>query len=516
MTVSPRDIDADERAGVTLIRREQAYRSLIEATSAGIWRWSLGGAYVHAPAWDFPEAYEGEAWLSGVHPEDRPGALVEWLTAKEKEAPTTFEFRARLKSGDYRWCVVHAAPVRDASGTVVEWIGNLVDVHDERAARAALQRRDRLEAIGRLTAGVAHDFNNMLTVITGATESLASGLERGHPLQTEARSALHAAERGAQLVHQLLSISRQQPLRPRPVDAQKLLRSLTGLLMRTVPEDVEVICHEAASDLFCAADPALLESALLNLCLNARDAMPGGGRLELSAHRQRYPLETAEETGVASGDYVVFTVRDNGAGMSPEALDHALDPFFTTKTEGKGFGLGLSTAFGFARQSGGNLLIRSRLGEGAVVTVYLPACEAPAARAPAGDPVRTTGAMQILLVEDDELVLSQVARQLRALGHEVRAVADAMAALDRLAGETFDLLITDVVMPGGMNGRRLADQARLLRPTLPVLFTSGYTTDMIVRDRRLGPGSAFLPKPYRRAQLAEAIEAAVRASAGVG
>jgi len=293
-----------------------------------------------------------------------------------------------------------------------------------------------------------------------------------------------------------------------------LLESLADMLRRTVDQRI-TIRVEATDAPACQADPVQLESALLNLCLNARDAMPAGGRLELSARRERLSQEASAALGVTPGDYLVFGVQDNGGGMSAQELEHALEPFFTTKPEGRGSGLGLSTAFGFARQSGGQLVIRSSPGEGAAVTVYLPVCEAPAEAQSVDAPTPAAGPMRILLVEDDDLVRGQVARQLRALGHEVQAVADGQAALDGLFSEFFDLMMTDVVMPGGMNGPKLAEQARVLRPDLPVLFTSGYTSDMVDREGRLGPRSVFLPKPYRRAQLVEALDAALRAAAAV-
>jgi CheY-like chemotaxis protein len=269
-----------------------------------------------------------------------------------------------------------------------------------------------------------------------------------------------------------------------------------------------------APDLFCFADPAQLASALLNLCINARDAMPTGGRLWLESAPLDLTGADAARLGVAPGPYVLLSVRDDGAGMSPEVLEHALEPFFTTKVQGQGSGLGLSMADGFVRQSGGQLAITSKLGEGTTIQLYLPRTQrAEAAGAePAPPEALAANAAHILLVEDDHMVRDQVARQLRALGYRVTPVADGRAALE-VAGHDFSiaLLMTDIVMPGGMNGRQVADHVRLLRPDIAVLFTSGYTDDAILREGRISSGDAFLAKPYRRAKLAESVVLALRA-----
>jgi CheY-like chemotaxis protein len=253
---------------------------------------------------------------------------------------------------------------------------------------------------------------------------------------------------------------------------------------------------------------------MLNLCINGRDAMAAGGALGLESGLVSFTEEAAAHFGLKPGPYVMLAVSDTGAGMSPETIRRAVEPFFTTKAVGRGTGLGLSMVYGFVRQSGGHFTISSTEGAGTTVRLYLPEVEAPEAAArDAAEPAAGAAPSRILLVEDDRLVREQVARQLRALGHRVTAAADGHAALKALAGdETFALLMTDVVMPGGLNGRQLADHARLLRPALPVLFTSGYTDDAIVREGRIGAHSAFLAKPYRRAQLAAALQAVLEAA----
>ncbi|HEX3364392.1 PAS domain-containing hybrid sensor histidine kinase/response regulator [Phenylobacterium sp.] len=500
----------DEPAPEALARSEQAYRSLVKETSSLVWRWTPEGTHVEGPGWAFPPHYDGDAWLEWIHPDDRARAQQEWSQALAAVTPWRAEFRARTEGGEHRWCVARGVPLRDSAGLVTEWVGNLTDVHDERLAHEALQRKDKLEAVGRLTAGVAHDFNNLLTVITAGAEAIMDGLPGGHPLRSEAELTLHAAERGAELVNRLLTVARQQPLRPRALDAGQMLDALARLVRRTLGEDLELCVTHARGPLFCLADPAQLESAMLNLCINARDAMPGGGTVNLESGLVSFTEDAAPHFGLRPGPYVMLSVRDTGAGMSPETIRRAVEPFFTTKAVGRGSGLGLSMVYGFVRQSGGHFTISSIEGAGTTVRLYLPEAEPPeAATTPdAAEPAAGAASSHILLVEDDRLVRDQVARQLNALGHRVTAAADGRAALDALAGEeTFALLMTDVVMPGGLNGRQLADQARLLRPALPVLFTSGYNDDAILREGRIGAQAAFLAKPYRRAQLAAALQA---------
>ncbi len=505
------DVDPDARAQEELARSEQAFHSLVRETASAVWRWTPEGAVSEGEGWALPSRYGPEEWLQIVHPEDRTRAAADWEDALVTGRAKTFEFRALNDAKEYRWCVSRAAPVRNRDGVVVEWVGTLTDVHDERLAHAALQRKDKLEAIGRLTAGVAHDFNNLLTVITSGAEALVEQLPPGHALRAEAELTLHAAERGAELVSRLLTVSRQQPLRPQAVDVERLLESLADLLKRTLCDDLELTVAHASGPLACRADPGQLDSALLNLCINARDAMPGGGRLRLESGLVSLTADAAAHLGLKPGPYVMLSVCDNGTGMSPETVSRAADPFFTTKDAGRGSGLGLSMAYGFARQSGGHFTITSKEGRGTTVRLYLPQARSPSdpRQAPA-EITKPGGGARVLLVEDDPLVRDQVARQLQSLGYRVTLAADGRTALEILAGEeTFALLMTDIVMPGGLNGRQLADQARLLWPSLPVLFTSGYTDDAIVREGRLGSAASFLPKPYRRAQLADAVAAAL-------
>lgn len=364
------------------------------------------------------------------------------------------------------------------------------------AAEEKLRQAQKMEAVGRLSGGIAHDFNNLLTVVIGGAETLAEALAARPELQDIARVVLEAAERGAELVSQLLAVSRTQPLAPQTVNCDRFLEGLLPMLRRTLSKGIEVRLEAASEEVCCLADLTQLTSAMLNLSINARDAMPNGGTLTLRVGR--------------AGDMVTLSVGDTGEGMTAQTRARALEPFFTTKPEGKGSGLGLSMVYGFAIQSGGRLEIDTREGAGTQVTLCLPAAASAGPELPVGPaPVAALApGLKVLLVEDDDLVRSQVMRQLAALGCDARACANGHDALDVMAtGDPIDLLMTDVNMPGGLNGRQLADHARLLAPRLPILFTSGHTEDPILRSVGHDPRAAFLPKPYRRAELARKLAA---------
>jgi PAS domain S-box-containing protein len=379
-------------------------------------------------------------------------------------------------------------------------------------AEAQLRAAQRMEAIGQLTGGVAHDFNNLLTVILGNAEMLVESLSDDAQLRLLAEMTQTAAQRGAELTQRLLAFARRQPLDPAAVDVNGLLGSMDALLRRTLGDEVEVELVRGGGLWRALVDAPQLENALLNLCLNARDAMPDGGRLTIetanAALDDAYAREAEE---VEPGQYVMIAVSDTGVGMTEEVRARAFDPFFTTKAVGRGSGLGLSMVFGFVKQSRGHVRLYSEPGQGTTVRLYLPraAAEPPAVASavPEGLP---RGAEAVLLVEDDTQVREHAARLLESLGYRVLAAPDGPSALALLReGKAVDLLFTDVVMPGGMNGRELADAARALRPGLPVLFTSGYTENAIVHHGRLDRGVLLLAKPYRRGELAAKLRQAL-------
>ncbi len=378
-----------------------------------------------------------------------------------------------------------------------------------RRFQAQLRQAQRLEAVGQLTGGIAHDFNNLLTVVLGNADLLANVADA--EVRAQAMLIRDAAERGAALTSRLLAFARRQPLEPEAVDVSRLIVDMEPLVRRAMGEAVDVRFRAAACRWRAMVDPSQLESALLNLCLNARDAMPGGGRLTIETADVELDQDYAEANdGVVPGSYVVVAVSDTGTGMEQPVLARVFEPFFTTKGVGHGSGLGLSMVYGFARQSGGHVKIYSEVGVGTTVRLYLPRVEAgaDAARpAPVPTPAVTGGRETVLLVEDDELVRAHAEMLLRSLGYRVLGVGAGRAALDLLRREpTIDLLFTDVVLPGGMNGKELSERARELRPGLPVLFTSGYTEGAMQHQGRLDM-VPMLGKPYRRQELASKVRA---------
>ena len=388
------------------------------------------------------------------------------------------------------------------------------DVSQRHAAEDQLRQAQKMDAVGQLTGGIAHDFNNLLTVIVGNAELLADALADDGDLHDMAEQVLLAAERGASLTRRLLAFSRRQTLQPARIDLRETMVAMTDMLRRTLGGNIE-IRFDAQPDLWSTSvDRAQFETAVLNLALNARDAMPQGGRLTITARNavvDEDPARPLDE--IAPGDYVAIAVSDTGTGMSRDIAARAFEPFFTTKDVGKGTGLGLSMVYGFVKQSGGHVTIASEPRRGTTVTVYMPRAQAgeqPERErpAPSGDAVGT--GETVLVVEDDPGVRQQAVGKLVALGYRVIEASDGNAALQRLASDDpIDLLFTDLVMPGGVSGLAVARRARDLRPTLPILFTSGYPTGTIADATDEEPNVAVLLKPYRKAELARSIRDAL-------
>ncbi|MBB5519551.1 PAS domain S-box protein [Amphiplicatus metriothermophilus] len=383
-----------------------------------------------------------------------------------------------------------------------------------------MRRSQRLEAIGQLTGGIAHDFNNLLTVILGNAETLAVELADDEARRPLAELTRTAAERGAELTNRLLAFARKQPLDPAPVDLNRLVADMDALLRRTLGEHIEIEVVRGAGLWPALVDAAQLESAVLNLCLNARDAMPDGGRLTIELANTYLSQDYADtEEDVKPGQYVMLAVSDTGVGMSANVRARAFEPFFTTKDPNKGSGLGLSMVFGFVKQSNGHVKIYSEEGQGATIKIYLPrayALDGEAAAGRAGSSA-SGGDERILLVEDDDLVRGHILSQLRTLGYKVIEARNAREALEIVRQVSdIDLLLTDIVMPGGMNGRELAREIGKLRPEIKALYTSGYTENAIVHHGRLDAGVNFISKPFRREELARKVRMALASGARAG
>ncbi len=375
-----------------------------------------------------------------------------------------------------------------------------------------LRQVQKMEAVGHLTGGIAHDFNNILTVIIGMAEVLEEELADNPAHSSGIRMISDAAARGAAVTKQLLAFSRQQPLQPRETDINALVEDTAKLLRSSLGEQVEMQLALEEDSWSALVDPNHLATALLNLAVNARDAMPEGGKLTLETGNvyldEAYAAANHE---VRPGHYVMLAVSDTGTGMPANIRDRIFEPFFTTKETGKGTGLGLSMVYGFVKQSDGHIKVYSEEGQGTSVKLYLPRAAEGASRSePPPSNEASGGSETILVVEDDAFVRNYVNTQLVQLGYRAILAANGPEALAELEkGIVFDLLLTDVIMPGGVNGRQLADAVRLLRPSTRVLFTSGYTEDAIIHHGRLDPGVLLLPKPYRRSDLARMIRLAL-------
>jgi PAS domain S-box-containing protein len=406
----------------------------------------------------------------------------------------------------------HWTLLRDDKGHPTGVLKIHTDVSERMELEHRLAQSQKLEAIGQLTGGIAHDFNNLLTVIIGNADALSEDLADQQQVLPLVEMIRAAGERGAALTSHLLAFARRQALEPKTVRPDELIDGMRNLLRRTLGENIELDVLHAADLAQVSVDPAQFESALLNLCINARDAMPKGGKLMIETSNvvldQHYADQRAD---VVPGAYVRIAVSDTGTGMSAADVARAFDPFFTTKPRGKGSGLGLSMVYGFTKQSGGHVAIYSELGHGTVVTLYLRQAQGKAEviRELEQEATASQGE-RILMVEDDDLVRTHALRLLESLGYSVTAARNGPEALEMLRNDVpCDLLFTDVIMPGGMTGPQLAAAARALRPRLPVLYTSGYTENAIVHHGRVDPGVNLLHKPYRRPELAAKIRAAL-------
>ncbi|MEP9358707.1 PAS domain-containing protein [Sphingomonas sp. KR3-1] len=483
---------------------------------------------------------DGEGWNGVFHPEDQERAWSVWRQSLESGEHYRIEYRLRHNSGQYRWVLGSAQPVRDERGAITRWFGTCTDIQDivdarevlarsrealetavqERteqltAAEDLLRQAQKMEAVGQLTGGIAHDFNNMLAVVIGALDLLERRVKQGnHDLDKYITAARDGATRAAALTQRLLAFSRQQPLAPAAIDANAMVGGMIELLVRTLGDDVTVETVLPAGLRPLLADPNQLENVILNLSVNARDAMPKGGRLVLTTANARFDGSEAAGLDLAPGDYVEIAVADTGSGMAPEVAARAFDPFFTTKGVGKGTGLGLSQVFGFVRQSGGAVRIDTAPGAGTTVHLYLPvhagAAPAAAQERMAGPAPRGIGET-VLVVEDEERVRSYSVEALRELGYQVIAARDGPEALRLIeqkldhGGQPIALLFSDVVMPE-MTGRELAERARARVPGLKVLLTSGYAPE----TARVA-GETILAKPFDLDRLAVAIRAALDA-----
>ena len=451
-------------------------------------------------------------WME--HPDDLAKTRGEIAALAQGMSTARFENRFRAKDGSYRNFSWTAVPENNLVYCVAR------DVTEQRArARAladaedALRQAQKMETLGQLTGGVAHDFNNLLQIVTGNLELLQRDLPEDQArLRRAADNAMAGAERAALLTQRLLAFSRRQPLAPERIDPNRLVSGMSDLLNRTLGETIEVETIQSARIWPVEIDVNQMENALLNLAVNARDAMPDGGKLTIEVANTHIDEDyAAQEAEVSPGQYVLISVSDTGQGMDEDVLSHAIEPFFTTKEVGRGTGLGLSMVYGFIKQSGGHIRVYSERGHGTTVKIYLPRFYGPLPDNDTGTVSRATpvcgGDETVLVCEDDDKVRAYTVDVLKELGYRVMEADNGAAALQALetASEPIDLLFTDVILPGGMTGADIAQQARAQQPGLRILFATGYARNAIIHHGRLDPGVELLTKPFTYAELAAKV-----------
>jgi signal transduction histidine kinase/CheY-like chemotaxis protein len=524
------DITARKESEQALRDSEERLRMALDGGQIGTWDWDLRNDAVrwggHAARvfnvvqGSAPLRFDG--FLELVHPEDRSGLNDGVRHAIAHGLPLDIEFRVigdavlanpHTSHHETRWVAAQGQAYTDDRGEPVRMLGVMQDITERKRLESQFLQAQKMEGIGRLAGGVAHDFNNLLTAVLGYIEMAGTKLERDNPAHEYFGSIRHAAERGASLTRQLLGFARRQITEPRVVDLDALVVQMQDLLRRVIGEDVELRIVTARGLGSVRLDPAQFEQVLMNLVINARDAMPNGGTLTIESRNVDLDEHYARQhQGVQPGHYVMLAVSDTGMGMTEDVSRHLFEPFFTTKPPGRGTGLGLATCYGIVKQNGGHIWVYSEYGRGSTFKIFLPRTGEPAASDTPADQQAgsVAGHETVLVVEDEPMVRAISVESLEMLGYRVLQASHGEEALEvaRAYAGTIDLVVSDVVMPV-MGGPALVQ-----RPHIKVLFVSGYTDDAIVRQGVLEPGVEFLQKPFALAALARRIREILGAGDG--
>ena len=497
--------DEEKEAQEKIQRSERRYRALINTRAQIVWRANAMGVVTELLSADKnligPDFVQPslEHWLGRIHPDDREKFLATWKSAIIAQTDCHNEYRVRREDNGWADVISQSVPLRDADGTVEEWIGTVTDVTRQHLLEEELRQSQKMQAMGQLAGGVAHDFNNLLTVIFGYSDLLRDHVPNDKRASELLREIKHASQRAATLTQQLLAFSRKAVIAPRILNLSEVVRELAKMLNRLIGENIRFQLSVASEPVYIHADRGQLEQVLMNLAVNARDAMPAGGTLTVETNKvqldEAYASSHAE---VQPGDYVLLTVSDTGCGISPEIKAHIFEPFFTTKE--RGTGLGLATVYGIVRQSGGHMTVSSEVGHGSCFKIFLPRIAAAILTADIGNEAKckiVCGHEMILLVEDELSVRAFARSALQMRGYTVIDAGSGQEALEKATRQDgpIDLLVTDVIMPG-FGGRELADRLVKIQPSMKVLFVSGYTNDAIVHHGIRRAEMNFLEKPF--------------------
>jgi two-component system, cell cycle sensor histidine kinase and response regulator CckA len=499
-------------AQAALQRSEARYRSLALASASIVWLSDANGVFRgDGTTWarytgQTEAEYSGWGWLEAIHPEDREVTSANWKRAVERGEAYYAEYRLRTRDGQYRRVAARAVPVLDSEGNA-EWVGACTDVEDERRAADHLRQTQRIEAVGNLAGGVAHEVNNMMTAVIGFGGFVLKGMREDDPHRSDVSEMVKAASRAAGITRQLLAFTRQQVLQPSVLELNGVITDLTRMLSGFLGADMELSVHLDPLTGRVRADRGQLEQVIINLALNARYAMKSGGRLTLETSRVTLDESYARRhvgTAIAPGDYASLSVTDTGAGMDAATRARAFEPFFTTKPVGQGTGLGLSTAYGIVKQSGGYIWLYSEPGMGTTVKLYLPKVLDPLSR-----PSRPMAAPRgegetLLVVEEEEAVRTLARRTLEEAGYEVLEAATGRAGLQLSVEREIDLILCDVILPE-MSGHELGRRVAALRPDIPILYMSGYPGPEVVERGLISHDAPFIEKPFTAAGLASSV-----------